>query len=105
MFDCGELEKLNQDQDALISSLLQWGYTSYGEVFSSWMHLCAVRVFTESILRYGLPTSFLSVVLSPSVKSEKKVHSILEELRNSSNSTYWKTEDEGGMGGFAVYQK
>ncbi|XP_041999479.1 V-type proton ATPase subunit C-like [Salvia splendens] len=96
-----ELEKLMQDQDTLRSSLLQWCYTSYGEVFSSWMHFCAVRVFSESILRYGLPPSFLSVVLSPSVKNEKKVRSILEGLCSSSNSTYWKTEDEGGMAGFA----
>ncbi|KAK3001635.1 hypothetical protein RJ639_021264 [Escallonia herrerae] len=95
-----ELEKLMQDQDSLRSSLLQWCYTSYGEVFTSWMHFCAVRVFAESILRYGLPPSFLSVVLAPSVKSEKKVRSILEGMCDSSNSTFWKTDDEGGMGGF-----
>ncbi|XWS43955.1 hypothetical protein CRYUN_Cryun15aG0002900 [Craigia yunnanensis] len=66
------------------------------QVFSSWMHFCAVRVFGESILRYGLPPSFLACVLSPSVKGEKKVRSILEGLCDSANSTYWKTEDEGG---------
>ncbi|KAL3502367.1 hypothetical protein ACH5RR_036816 [Cinchona calisaya] len=97
-----ELEKLMQDQERFRSSLLQWCYTSYGEVFISWMHFCAVRIFAESILRYGLPPSFLSVVLSPSVKSEKKVRSILEGLCDSSNSTYWKTEDEGGMSGFGA---
>ncbi|XP_057459780.1 V-type proton ATPase subunit C-like [Actinidia eriantha] len=94
-----ELEKLMHDQETLRSSLLQWCYASYGEVFSSWMHFCAVRVFAESILRYGLPPSFLSVVLAPSTKSEKKVRSILEELCGSANSAYWKFEDEGGMGG------
>ncbi|CAA0819640.1 V-type proton ATPase subunit C [Striga hermonthica] len=97
-----EIEKLAADQESLRSSLLQWCYVSYGEVFSSWMHFCAVRVFSESILRYGLPPSFLSVVLSPSLKSEKKVRSILEGLCSSSSSTYWKTEDDGGIvGGFA----
>ncbi|KAK1358001.1 V-type proton ATPase subunit C [Heracleum sosnowskyi] len=95
-----ELEKLMQDQDTLRSSLLQWCYASYGEVFTSWMHFCAVRVSVESILRYGLPPTFLSVVLSPSVKSEKKVRSILEGLADSSNSTFWKVDDEAGMGGF-----
>ncbi|RDX97330.1 V-type proton ATPase subunit C, partial [Mucuna pruriens] len=83
-----ELEKLMEDQESLRGSLLQWCYTSYGEVFSSWMHFCAVRVFTESILRYGLPPSFLACVLAPSVKAEKKVRSILE-------GAYWKAEDEG----------
>uniref|UniRef100_A0A7N2QZL6 V-type proton ATPase subunit C n=1 Tax=Quercus lobata TaxID=97700 RepID=A0A7N2QZL6_QUELO len=86
-----ELEKLMQDPGSLRSSLLQWCYNSYGEVFSSWMQFCPVRVFAESILRYGLPPSFLACVLAPSVKSEKKVRSILE-------GTYWKTEDEAGGG-------
>ncbi|KAL1541776.1 V-type proton ATPase subunit C, variant 2 [Salvia divinorum] len=91
-----------QDQETMRSSLLQWCYTSYGEVFSSWMHFCAVRVSSESILRYGLPPSFLSVVLSPPVKSEKKVRSILEGMCSNSNSTFWKTEDEGGMVGLGA---
>ncbi|TXG54930.1 hypothetical protein EZV62_020186 [Acer yangbiense] len=93
-----DLERLVQDQDRMRSSLLQWCYTSYGEVFSAWMHFCAVRVFSESILRYGLPPSFLACVLAPSTKSEKKVRSILEQLSDGRNSTYWKSEDEvGGM--------
>lgn len=98
-----ELEKLMHDQDNLRSSLLQWCYTSYGEVFSAWMHFCAVRVFTESILRYGLPPTFLAAVLAPSVKSEKKVRAILEDLCGNSNS-YWKSDEEVsivGLGGEA----
>ncbi|KAK9170556.1 hypothetical protein Syun_002696 [Stephania yunnanensis] len=95
-----ELEKLMQDQERLKSVLLQWSYNSYGEVFSSWMHFCAVRVFVESILRYGLPPSFLAAVLAPSVKSEKKVRSILESF------AFWKSEDDvgaiAGLGGGEV---
>ncbi|KAG9446215.1 hypothetical protein H6P81_012343 [Aristolochia fimbriata] len=94
-----ELEKLMQDQESMRSSLLQWCYASYGEVFSSWMHFCAVRVFAESILRYGLPPSFLAAVLAPSTKSEKKVRRILESLCDNTNSVYWKAEDEVGMAG------
>jgi V-type H+-transporting ATPase subunit C len=94
-----ELEKLVQDQESLRSSLLQWCYTSYGEVFSSWMHFCAVRVFAESIMRYGLPPTFLACVLSPAVKSEKKVRSILERMCDSTNSLYWKSEEDAGVGG------
>ncbi|KAL0917895.1 hypothetical protein M5K25_012999 [Dendrobium thyrsiflorum] len=92
-----ELEKLMQDQDNLRSSLLQWCYASYGEVFSSWMHFCAVRVFAESILRYGLPPSFLAAALAPPAKSEKKVRSLLEQLCGNVNSIYWKSEDDAGV--------
>ncbi|PSR95968.1 V-type proton ATPase subunit C like [Actinidia chinensis var. chinensis] len=69
------------------------------QVFSSGMHFFAVRVFAESILRYGLPPSFLSVVMAPSVKSEKKVRATLEGLCDIANSAYWKSEDDGGLGG------
>lgn len=97
-----DLEKLMQDQDTLRSSLLQWCYASYGEVFSSWMHFCAIRVFVESILRNGLPPSFLSAVLAPPTKSEKKVRKILEQLCGNANSTFWKAEEDiniAGLGG------
>lgn len=61
--------------------------------------MCAVRVFTESILRYGLPPLFLAAVLAPSPKSEKKVRSILERLSGSQNSYFWKSEDDSGIPG------
>lgn len=94
-----ELEKLMHDQENMRASLLQWCYASYGEVFSSWMHFCAVRVFAESILRYGLPPSFLSAVLAPTTKSEKKVRAILEQLCGNVHSIYWKSEDDAGIAG------
>lgn len=70
-----------RDADSFRTKARERGF----QVFTSWMHFCAVRLFAESILGYGLPPSFLSVVLSPSVKSEKKVGSILETLCSSSN--------------------
>ncbi|KMZ64235.1 V-type proton ATPase subunit C [Zostera marina] len=94
-----EMEKLSHDQEQMRRSLLDWCYQSYSEVFSAWMHFCAVRVFTESILRYGLPPAFQSVVLSPPAKSEKKVRSILEDLCETRNGTFWKSDDEAGVPG------
>ncbi|XP_057527768.1 V-type proton ATPase subunit C [Amaranthus tricolor] len=97
-----ELQKLAHDQETMRTALLQWCYSSYGEVFSSWMHFCAVRVFSESILRYGLPPNFLACVLAPSQKSEKKVRTILERHCSAANSVHWRSEDEvGAMAGLA----
>jgi hypothetical protein len=36
---------------------------NFGEVFSAWMHLKMLRLHVESILRYGLPPTFLSCIL------------------------------------------
>ncbi|XP_039143355.1 V-type proton ATPase subunit C [Dioscorea cayenensis subsp. rotundata] len=94
-----ELQKLMQDLENMRSSLLQWCYASYGEVFSSWMHFCAVRIFAESILRYGLPPSFLSAVLAPSLKAEKKVRSILSELCGDASNSLWASEEDASLAG------
>ncbi|KAH8963045.1 hypothetical protein BDL97_05G132200 [Sphagnum fallax] len=71
------------------------------QVFSSWMHICAIRVFTESILRYGLPPQFLAAVLAPSAKNEKRVRTTLENLCDGRNSAFWKSDEDSGMMGLA----
>ncbi|XP_078434476.1 vacuolar ATP synthase subunit C (VATC) / V-ATPase C subunit / vacuolar proton pump C subunit (DET3) [Wolffia australiana] len=94
-----EIDKLIEDQDTMRNLLLQWCYASYGEVFSSWMHFCAIRIFAESILRYGLPPSFLATILAPPTKSEKKVRSILDQQSASPNSAFWRADDDSGIAG------
>ena len=44
---------------AILISLVREINKAPEQVFIAWMHFCAVRVFTESILRYGLPPNFL----------------------------------------------
>ncbi|EFJ05989.1 hypothetical protein SELMODRAFT_111716 [Selaginella moellendorffii] len=91
-----EQDKLSRELDSLRSSLQQWCCASYGEVFSAWMHICAIRIFAESILRYGLPPKFLAAVMAPSQRNEKKVRSMLEGLCNAPNSGFWKSDEDGG---------
>jgi V-type H+-transporting ATPase subunit C len=71
------------------------------QVFSSWMHICAIRIFTESILRYGLPPQFLAAVLATSAKNEKKVRTTLESLCDGRTSGFWKSDEDSGMMGLA----
>jgi hypothetical protein len=52
-----------------VGQVLDWCKTAYSEVFGSWMHLVAVRLFVESILRYGLPPSFVPVVVKPHART------------------------------------
>lgn len=94
-----ETLRLQRDLDGLRQSLQQWCNAVYGEVFSAWMHVCAIRLFTESILRYGLPPKFQAAVLAPTSRNEKKVRSILEKLSSGANSAFWKAEDDAGMMG------
>lgn len=57
-----------------------WCLTSYSEAFSAWIHILAVRLFVESILRYGLPPQFLPVLMRPNPKAVAKLRKVGGEL-------------------------
>eukprot|EP00475_Leptophrys_vorax_P044633 TRINITY_DN901_c0_g1_i1.p1 TRINITY_DN901_c0_g1~~TRINITY_DN901_c0_g1_i1.p1 ORF type:complete len:379 (+),score=11.34 TRINITY_DN901_c0_g1_i1:272-1408(+) len=86
-------QRLLDDSASMAGSLLQWCHVGYGEVFSAWMHIAVIRLFAESILRYGLPPAFMAALLAPSQRSEKRVRSLLESLSNVQNSEHWRTND------------
>ncbi|CAI5520865.1 unnamed protein product [Closterium sp. Naga37s-1] len=86
-------ERLLEDSASMSASLLQWCHVGYGEVFASWMHIAVIRLFAESILRYGLPPAFLPALMNPSQRSEKRLRSILETLSNTDNSEHWRSTD------------
>lgn len=56
------LEQLQVEVDSMCSGLARWCKTHYGEAFVAWMHVKVIRVFAESVLRYGLPVDFTSVL-------------------------------------------
>eukprot|EP01135_Chromosphaera_perkinsii_P008605 Nk52_evm47s1401 gene=Nk52_evmTU47s1401 len=87
-----EKEKLEVDLKKLWSTLVRWCRTNFGEAFSAWIHLKALRVFVESVLRYGLPANFQAVVMKPIGKNDKK-------LRDTLNKLYAHLDRRGGVAG------
>ncbi|CAJ0763238.1 13554_t:CDS:2, partial [Entrophospora sp. SA101] len=59
------------------TSLLRLATMNFGEVFVSWVHLKILRVYVESVLHYGLPPDFMSAIIKPKSKMEKKIREIL----------------------------
>jgi len=57
----------------LKSTLSRWTETTFADVFNAWLHLKCIQCFVESILRYGLPPDFVSILLLPKKGSEKKL--------------------------------
>ena len=56
------LEQLQVEVDGMRTGLTRWCKTHYGEAFVAWMHIKVIRVFVESVLRYGLPVDFTAVL-------------------------------------------
>jgi V-type H+-transporting ATPase subunit C len=58
------------------------------QAFSAWIHICAIRLFVESILRYGLPPQFLPVLMKPHQKSTAKLRKLLASVFGSAGECW-----------------
>nr|XP_045379350.1 V-type proton ATPase subunit C 2 isoform X6 [Camelus bactrianus] len=75
-----EMTRLLSDKKQHYGPLLRWLKVNFSEAFIAWIHIKALRVFVESVLRYGLPVNFQAVLLQPHKKSSTKR---LREVLNS----------------------
>uniref|UniRef100_A0A3Q3GES8 V-type proton ATPase subunit C n=1 Tax=Labrus bergylta TaxID=56723 RepID=A0A3Q3GES8_9LABR len=59
---------------------VRWLKVNFSEVFVAWIHLKALRVFVESVLRYGLPVNYQALLLQSDKKRSKKLREELSSL-------------------------
>ena len=86
------LERLEVEVDGMKSGLTRWCKTHYGEAFVAWMHVKVIRVFAESVLRYGLPVDFTAVLYN--VKGDEiKLIDALDSALGSSDGN----DEDGDM--------
>ncbi|CAB4424811.1 unnamed protein product [Rhizophagus irregularis] len=90
-----EFEEVGAVEKELAVELLRLATANFGEVFTSWIHLKALRVYVESVLRYGLPPDFMSAVIRPKFKMDKKIREILNNLYGKLDGlAYGRDENE-----------
>lgn len=75
-----EITKLVTDKKKQFGPLVRWLKVNFSECFCAWIHVKALRVFVESVLRYGLPVNFQAILLHPSKKSVKRLRDVLNQL-------------------------
>jgi V-ATPase subunit C len=76
-----EVERVNGDERKLWGETLRLGRTSWSEAVMVWVHVLVLRVFVETVLRYGLPLDFVSAVVRV----------------RSSSPFFWKTSSNDMM--------
>ncbi|XP_033693901.1 V-type proton ATPase subunit C 2 isoform X2 [Delphinus delphis] len=84
-----EMTRLLSDRKQQYGPLLRWLKVNFSEAFIAWIHIKALRVFVESVLRYGLPVNFQAVLLQPHKKSSTK------RLREVLNSVFRHLDEVG----------
>lgn len=62
-----ELDRVGREEKQLWSEALMLGRTGWGEAVAAWAHVLALQVFVETVLRYGLPLSFVCGLLEVSM--------------------------------------
>lgn len=93
------LARLREELDKKRATLVTWCLASYGEAFSSWIHVTAVRLFVESILRYGLPPQFMPVLMHPNLKYQGAVRKLLAANFGAVGGHHFSAEAGGSAGG------
>ncbi|NXV34406.1 VATC1 ATPase, partial [Rissa tridactyla] len=78
--DKEEMNRLSTDKKKQFGPLVRWLKVNFSEAFIAWIHVKALRVFVESVLRYGLPVNFQAMLLQPNKKTMKKLREVLYDL-------------------------
>lgn len=86
-----EIVKLVTDKKKQFGPLVRWLKVNFSECFCAWIHVKALRVFVESVLRYGLPVNFQAILIHPNKKSQKRLKDVLQQL-------YGHLDGSGGSG-------
>jgi len=76
-----KIEELKEKRGKLKIDLFNFSQTQFSEAFSSWIHMKSIRLWVESVLRYGLPAKFTVFLIKPiSHKVELKLRQTFNEL-------------------------
>lgn len=89
--------ELEVEVDRLWSGLLRWCKAHFGEAFIAWMHIKAVRIFVESVLRYGLPINFTVLLFRVHKGKDKKLRSVLAKKYSHLQPTEMTEDDNSGQ--------
>ncbi|XP_013864792.1 V-type proton ATPase subunit C 1-B [Austrofundulus limnaeus] len=75
-----EITKLRVQKKEQYGIFVRWLKVNFTQVFIAWLHLKALRVFAESVLRYGLPVNYQAFLLETERKRSKKLKEELNSL-------------------------
>ncbi|KAJ2793334.1 Vacuolar ATP synthase subunit C [Coemansia helicoidea] len=69
-----------EQEEELLDNITEWLKGSFGDAVSAWIHTKALRLFVESILRYGIPPDFLPVLVRPAPRHASRIKRALVDF-------------------------
>ncbi|CAG5866206.1 unnamed protein product [Menidia menidia] len=75
-----DLTQLSAHKKEQYGIFVRWLRVNISQMFIAWIHVKALRVFVESVLRYGLPVNYQALLLQTDRKRSKKLKEELSLL-------------------------
>ncbi|KAI2805466.1 Exocyst complex component 2 [Blomia tropicalis] len=75
-----EIARLESDLKKQYHLLMRWLKVHFSESVIAWIHIKVLRLFVESVLRYGLPVNFVAALLLPPKKNQRRIREVLNQL-------------------------
>jgi V-type H+-transporting ATPase subunit C len=95
-----DLAKQESKRKKQKNHLIRWCRLNFGEAFIAWSHLKAVRVFVETVLRFGLPPDYTAFVIEPTKNGQNKLRKALDMMYAGLDSAYLKETEDDSMSAF-----
>jgi len=73
-----EIERVNKEERKVWGETLRLARTGWSESVMIWIHVLCLRVFVETVLRYGLPLEFVCGLVKTTPKLAKKAKASLD---------------------------
>ncbi|KAL1406367.1 Vacuolar ATP synthase subunit C [Vanrija albida] len=97
-----ELAQLEKEEKELWTELLRLSRINFSEAYQLLAHLKTVRLFVESVLRYGLPADYSGFVVKPEPKTAVKTLKLLSAHYNYLGSAKSRDAKKGNTDEAAV---
>lgn len=75
-----ERGRMETEKKRQLALLIRWLKNNFSEAFIAWIHTKALRLFVESVLRYGLPVNFQGMLLHPQKRCMRRLRDVLNQL-------------------------
>ena len=115
------IRELETERQKLYANLIRWLKINFSEIYSASLHIKALRVFVESVLRYvsstfhgyslllsryGLPVNFEAMIIHPtSRKSTKRLRDALDQLFGYLDQSNKSQNDEVETRDFSIQDR
>ncbi|KAI9829796.1 MAG: Vacuolar ATP synthase subunit C [Phylliscum demangeonii] len=73
-----EVDRISRDERKVWGEVLRLARAGWGDSVMIWMHVFTLRVFVETVLRYGLPLDYVCAIIKTTAKQAPKVKQALD---------------------------